>query len=289
MGKRLHTIEDVKEYVESFNYKLLSTEYSYYTKLELKCPEGHIFEMRYNAFQQGQRCPICAGVEKHTLEEVKEYIESFDYKLLSTEYKHSKSKLELQCSEGHIFKMRYNAFQQGQRCPECMGKKRYSIDNIKEYVEKFDYKVLSDEYINNSTKLELKCPEGHIFEMRFNNFHTGQRCPECSNSKGWSKPEKEIAEYVKTIYFNEVIENDRTQIMNYKTGKNLELDIWIPELSKAIEYNGLHWHNNDKVKYRDNIKIKQCIEKGIDLLVIEDKDWYSDKVCCLSNITKFIM
>ena len=37
------------------------------------------------------------------------------------------------------------------------------------------------------------------------------------------------------------------------------------------------------------MKKKQCIQKGIDLFVIDEKHWRDDKVCCLSNITKFIM
>ena len=124
--------------------------------------------------------------------------------------------------------------------------------------------------------------------MHYSHFKRGIRCPECASALKWSKPEKEIAEYIKKHYIGEVIENDRTQITNHKTGKNLELDVWLPELSKAIEYNGLHWHNNDKVKCRDNIKRKQCVEKKIELLIIEDKDWYDDKVCCLNKINELI-
>ena len=54
-----------------------------------------------------------------------------------------------------------------------------------------------------------------------------------------SKAEIEIQEFVKTITDN-VICNDRTQLVNPLTGCNLELDVYIPDKKKAIEYNGTY-------------------------------------------------
>ena len=81
------TYKEVKEYIESFGYKLLSNEYkNSKTKLEIECPKGHVFEMRFNSFKNGTRCPKCGGTQKLTYDEVKKYIESFGYELLSTKY-----------------------------------------------------------------------------------------------------------------------------------------------------------------------------------------------------------
>ena len=166
--------------------------------------------------------------------------------------------------------------------------KKYNLNTVREYIESFSYKLLSTEYINARSKLKLKCPSEHIYNVKWPDFKNNHRCPECALVKGWSKPEKEIAEYVKTIYLNNIIENDRTQIKNYWTNKNLELDIWLPEIRKAIEFNGSYWHNNDKSKWYDEMKKKQCIQKGIDLLVINEQDWYDDKKLQLNNIGGFI-
>ena len=216
--------------------------------------------------------------------DVKKYIESFGYILLSTEYMNNKTKLELKCPEGHIYNARYDNFQHGDRCKECAGLKKHDIDYVKKYIESFNYILLSTEYKNNKSYLKLQCPEGHIYNVIYNSFQKGRRCPKCSNSKMFSKPEKEIVEYIKTFYINKVIENDRTQILNYWTGFNLELDTWLPELNKAIEFNGMHWHNNDKSRWYDEMKVKQCIQKNIKLLVIQEQDWYDDKNKCLKTI-----
>ena len=155
--------------------------------------------------------------------------------------------------------------------------KKYTLEEVKEYVENFGYKVISVEYKNALSDLRLECPKGHNFNMRFNSFQQGQRCPKCSYINKSSKPEKEIAEYVKTIYSGKIIENDRAQVKNYWSSRNLELDIFLPELSKAIEFNGIYWHSNDKTMWCDEMKKKQCIQKGIDLFVIDEKHWRDDK------------
>jgi len=226
---------------------------------------------------------------KHLIDYVKKDIESYKYKLLSTEYKNALTKLRILCSVGHVFEMRYNNFQRGNRCPECYSNSKYlEYKSVKEYIECNGYKLLSTIYKSSKDKLELQCSENHIYKASYNHFQQGRRCPECSSVLKWSKPEKEIAEYVKENYSGDVVENDRTQIKNFWTGKNLELDIFLPELSKAIEFNGTWWHSNDTTKWYDEMKQKQCIQKGINLLVIEDKDWYNDKLCCLNKINELI-
>ena len=161
--------------------------------------------------------------------------------------------------------------------------KKFVYEYIKEQIESVEgYKLLSETYINSSSKLKMQCPKGHIFEIKYNDFQQGQRCPLCSNRT--SKGEKEVLQIVKKFTDEMIIENDRTQITNSLTGRNLELDIWIPSLKKAIEYNGKYWHSNDLIKDRDKEKLKQCKEKGIKLLVINDEDWINNREVNMKKI-----
>lgn len=61
----------------------------------------------------------------------------------------------------------------------------------------------------------------------------------------------------------------------------------MPTISKAIECNGLYWHSKDDRKKCDQIKRQLCKEKGIDLLVITDKEWNDDIDKCKNKIQKF--
>jgi hypothetical protein len=105
MPKKL-TYQEVESYYNSFGYELLTTEYiNNKTKLITKCPIGHVFEMLFNSFKNGYRCPICSKKKKKTIEEIKEYIESQGYQLLSKEYINSNTKLKLLCNKGHYLEM----------------------------------------------------------------------------------------------------------------------------------------------------------------------------------------
>ena len=86
-----------------------------------------------------------------------------------------------------------------------------------------------------------------------------------------------------------VLSNTRSQIFNPKTERGLELDIFMPTLNKAIEYNGEYWHQNKDMKDRDLLKQQLCKSKGIKLLTIWDKEWSMDIDKCKIKIKRFIM
>lgn len=176
--KRLN-YEEVKEYIEKNGFKLLSREYLGTRKpIKLKCKNGHKWSIRFDSFRKNPECPYCSG-RKLNYNIVKQNIEREGYKLISEEYKNTHSKLTLKCPNDHKFSIQYANFQQGQRCPKCAGIMKYSYDEVKEYIESFEYKLISKEYINNAELLKIECPEGHIFNMSFSSFKTGSRCPKC--------------------------------------------------------------------------------------------------------------
>lgn len=286
MSKKLD-LKEVKNNIEMIDgYKLISKEYiNNFSKLIIKCPENHEFLMSYNHFQSKKhRCPFCqrivvANKLKHSYENIKNYIESFDgYKLISKKYKDSISKLRIRCNLNHIFEMSYDTFRAGHRCSYCSGNARLTYNYVKDFIEKTGYKLIDKEYKNSAYKMMIECNKGHQYNVCFSVFKAGHRCPICCNKyRFFSYNEKEITNYIKSIYNGKVIENDRKQIFNPKTNRYLELDIWLPELNKAIEYNGEYWHRKDRVKYGDNQKSIQCEQKGIELMVIDEKKWVKNK------------
>ena len=68
-----------------------------------------------------------------------------------------------------------------------MGRKKKSIEEIRQFFEKEGYELLSTEYVNKNTKLEYICPEGHKHSMSWDNFSHGRRCPECAMENRKSK------------------------------------------------------------------------------------------------------
>lgn len=290
MTKTKHTYEEVKSYVESFEgYILLSKEYkNAITKLQMQCPEGHIFWKTYNNFQQGHRCHECTGSKRFTITQVRKEIEKEGYELLTDSYKNAHEYLEIKCDKGHIYNAPFLVWRRGGRCLKCNGTPKLEYNFIKEEVEKKGYVLLSEEYENCKSKLSLKCPNNHKCKISWSNFRKGRGCPICVLSSNSSKPEKEIKEFVKSISNTDVIGNSKGIIKNPKTKMSFELDIWLPELNKAVEFNGVYWHSKDVVKKRDEIKKEQCINKGIELLVVKEEDYVNDRDQTLDNIRNFI-
>lgn len=106
-----------------------------------------------------------------------------------------------------------------------------------------------------------------------------------------SKGEKEVLEYVRSIYNGTIIENDRTQMEPNNDNKwieNHELDIWLPDIRVAIEYNGTYWHSIPSIIESDKFKKIQCESKGIKLISISEQDWNNDRKTCESKICRIV-
>jgi hypothetical protein len=118
---------------------------------------------------------------------------------------------------------------------------------------------------------------------------------------GTSNPEKQILELVRKFYpkahtarFS--TKNDK----RFSPASKFELDIYVPELRKGIEFNGDYWHSfeglkrgrpnwedEDLKKYHD-IKMAFFKDKDIEILQIWEKDWKTDKISCLKSVRIFV-
>lgn len=96
---------------------------------------------------------------------------------------------------------------------------------------------------------------------------------------GKSYSEKELVDFVKSIYSDEIMENTK-RIIPPK-----ELDIYIPKMKLAIEYNGLYWHDENHVDKNYHLtKTNMCNKKGIDLIHVFEDDWLYKKEIVKSMI-----
>lgn len=279
----------IKESFEDNAYILttISSEYkNSKQKLEYICPNGHHHSISWDNWRQGKRCPYCKGRPIITIEYVKECCINEGYVCLSELYINGRQKLEVVCPEGHRYYTTWFNWQVGHRCPYCANKMRKTDMYIRSEIGKYNYEVVSD-YVNARTKLHLICPNGHDYYVTWDNWSSkGRRCPKC-NKIGISNWEKEIQNVISKLDISFIV-NDRTQLINPNTKCSLELDIWVPQLNKAIECNGLYWHSSDDRKRCDQIKQQLCKQQGIDLLVITDEEWSNDIDKCKDKIVNFI-
>jgi len=121
-GRRL-SYEHIRTEITNMGIKLLSEYYENSSiPLKVECNKGHIFYSRFHDLHRGHGCPECSEFhyDKLPYEFVSNYFEKHNYKLLSTEYQDTKSKLLIKCPKEHEFKMAFGSFKDAnQRCPEC--------------------------------------------------------------------------------------------------------------------------------------------------------------------------
>ena len=157
--------------------------------------------------------------KKYTYEKIKQYIESYNYKLLSKEYKNNRIKLDMVCDKGHKIQMTFGNFKKGHRCRKCskennINPRKYTYEEVKQYIESLGYKLISTEYKNNKTKLNLICNKGHEIQMTFDSLKRGCRCKRCSTSNRKINPKDSFAQY-------HIDNTDKDFINKYWSDKNI--------------------------------------------------------------------
>ena len=98
-------------------------------------------------------------------------------------------------------------------------------------------------------------------------------CSHCNPLiKTHSVMEKDLAEFIKSIYPGTIIENTKKLVLYEKYAR--EIDIYLPDEGIAFEFNGLYWHNElNKSPESHSVKTEQCLGKGISLYHVWEDDW----------------
>jgi hypothetical protein len=283
------SIQEIKESFEKEGYILLTKVYkNNRQKLEYECPIGHRHSVTWaNWNSNKRRCPYCDGNAKFTIEYIRSLFEKEGYIVIG-EYKNSTIPIKYKCPMGHEHSVRIHDWKNGDRCPYCSPgavKRNLTTEIVAAELAEEGYKLLS-KYVNNKSKFLYECPIGHMHTITYGGWHQGRRCPECV-PYGTSAFEQDVKKYIRNIDIS-FIENDRTVIINPNTNCPLELDLWFPQLNKAIECDGAYWHQDDISADRDVIKTEKCKQLNISLLRVDYNAWMSDRKQCQQNILNFL-
>ena len=257
-----------------------------YTKICIICPEHGEFYQTPHDHLKGASCPKCGNIKRKEgrllstdkfIEKAKKiHGDKYDYSKVN--YVGTKDKICIICPEHGEFYQTPNAHLNGQGCPICGNKivsekkKKETSNLISQFIEKhgdkYDYSKVN--YLGCDKFITIICPIHGEFRQRSHDHLYGHGCPKCGIRL--SIAENEIYEYCKSLY-PLAEQSNRSMINPY------ELDIYIPEINVAIEYNGLLWHSE---KYKDDKnyhlkKLNACKEKGIKLLQIFEDEYVNNK------------
>jgi len=156
------------------------------------------------------------------------------------------------------------------------------IPEVIKYLKSLNLVLLS-EYKNNLIPILVKCLKCNLeFHSKYYNLRQNcGLCPKCFPKRKESKGEKELLQFVKSLIpFLIIQENSRNLLKDEKDHrKNQELDVYIPNLKLAFEFNGLYYHSEQFKcgKEYHLYKTLKCEKIGIRLIHIFEDEWFHNK------------
>jgi len=169
----------------------------------------------------------------------------------------------------------------------------YRWKNEELHTEALKYQTLVDFQKNSSAAYQSAWDRGLLLKL----------CSHMKPAHGSSVEEKQILAEIKKFFPNaKKMRTKRIVIADKPYIKMFELDIFIPELNKAIEYDGEYWHSyevmrasktkklwsDEDIRNYHEIKDSYFLSQGIKILHIKEEDWIKDKSECISKIEKFL-
>ena len=272
------------------------------TKVCITCPKHGEFWQVPSRHLSGHGCLLC-GLRDTTEEFVKKakkvHGDKYDYSKVN--YVDNRTKVYIQCKSHGIFEMRPNDHLNGQGCPICGQsnkgiKRRLQKEDIlkkfnETYDSKYSYDLWDTPHKNIEEKIPILCENHGIFYKTIHQHLQGQGCPKCKSSI----MENTIRDFLNknNIKYEE---QKRFDWLVYK--KQMQLDFYLPEYSKAIECQGdqhyrpyEHFGGDDAFKYqkdRDITKKKLCNEHNIEILYFSYKNYGEEVITNKKKLLKKI-
>lgn len=254
-------------------------------KVEWKCGLDHRWLAKISSRTYGQNgCPYCAGrlvwvgfndLRTTHPEVAKEMVAESNSKTPEELTRGSRYVAQFNCGNGHdnyLMEVRTRT-RQSRGCPTCTYRRiEIGINDVKTTHPHLESqwscknkKTLKQVHEQSRERFEWVCDKGHqwIAEVRVRCRGTG--CPKCPTKM--SSGEGEVLAFVRESVNAKVISGDRTRL------SRKELDVFIPEMDKAIEYQGTYWHSLERTKQRDREKYEECLKLGIKIHYVHEEEW----------------
>lgn len=257
-----------------------------HAKLEWRGDCGHTWTAAVKDVVRGRRCPVCAG--KEAVPGVNDLATTHpdlsaqlvDASLATSLTAGSDKVVEWRGECGHVWqasvKVRARA---GHGCPYCANRRVLPGFNDLATThpalcgELADRSLSSMLVAGSNRVVEWRCGKGHAWRSPiYNRAYLGTGCPVCEAGRHSSDAEDELYGFVSGIVGDgvEVLRN-RRDILD--TGG--ELDIAIPSMRIAVEFNGCYWHSDAAGKggrYHAD-KLAACRRAGYSLITVWEDTW----------------
>ena len=240
---------------------------------------GHEWEAPISERTRGRGCPICkskkvvAGINDLATTHpflAKQWHPSKNEKKPTQVLPQSNKSVWWVCEKGHEWEaLVYSRKHRG--CPYCSGNmvligyndlSTTHPDLAAQWHPTKNNKLTAFDVSAGSNRMVWWLGEcGHEWKAVIGSRASGCGCPTCSEERKTSFPENAVFFYLKSVY-PDTVKSYRVDWLGH-----MELDIYIPSLQVAVEYDGQAWHNNIE---NDTRKGLLCKEHAIRLIRIRE-------------------
>lgn len=271
------------------------------------CERGHEWEARVATVSSGGRCVYCAGLRTWSgyndlatkRPELIPYYSADNLVPVDECYYAGAKKLQWQCPDCEYRWTGQARNITTQPCPCCHS--RVLVPGVNDFATKTPEAVelwssrnrvhVSEVFPYENTVYWWQCARGHEWQTTPNKISTGSRCPTCAVMMYQSDGERAMAAYILQVFAPDVAHSQHTErataagvLLNDRTVlQGYELDVVIPALGIAFEYNGDYWHSADKLLTSYGMtaheyhrwKWEQAQEAGIEVYYVWEWDWWN--------------
>jgi hypothetical protein len=197
----------IKLYELNTNISIISELYEHNkSPLECECLKCYYkWTSNWSALKAGRGCSQCKSLNARLdKQSIIDFVEKEGYVFISFTKgdKASNYRMDISCSEGHKYNVKYKDFKAGSRCKKCFYSSgisgvRKSQDDVIRELSNLGYTVPTDfTYKNYNTKFDSFCSDGHL---RHDNFASITDYPECPLCKWGRESFRYTEEDVKKI------------------------------------------------------------------------------------------
>lgn len=183
--------------------------------------------------------------------------------------------------------------------------KRSSVGE-KHYAYKWTIEKLQAEALKYDNRSDFQENSRKAYNIAHNRKLLDQICSHMKVSSNASKPELQLFDIIKHIFpkaqkLKITCKRNQSLIEGKPHIHGFDLDIYIPELRKGIEFNGKYWHSVDGLKRsrehwpeEDLINYHQIKSEyfghnhDIEILHIDGEDWKNNKQNCVNRCLEFL-
>lgn len=259
------------------------------------CSKGHTWEATLSSRIRGRGCPYCGN--KRVLAGYNDLMTTYPKIADNWDYDNNEitpkdilagtdKQYYWKCDKGHSYLMAPSRLLSGKRgCNICAGKvvtADNSLHALSPHLLPYWDTVKNGDItphtvtFGSSKKVWWIYPDcKHSFDRTPKLMKGSYNCPHCWAS-GQSSAEGEVVDFIRGIVRSGI----SVEVGNRVVLGGKELDIYIPELNVAVEFNGLYWHSEEAGKdrhYHYN-KWVGCRDKGIQLITVWEDDWRDKNV-----------